>query len=33
MALSGGVDGLDVFRALISQAPIFLKDRGYIFLK
>lgn len=33
IALDGGKDGLDYYRILIKQAPLFLKSNGYLVLE
>jgi release factor glutamine methyltransferase len=33
LALDGGVDGLDLIRRLIKQAPAFLKEKGILLLE
>lgn len=32
-ALDGGIDGLDFYRKIISEAPKYIKDGGYLFLE
>ena len=32
-ALDGGIDGLDFYRRIIKEAPLYMKDKGYLFFE